>query len=78
VSTVHTAGVNWESVAVIVSAIATTMAFILTLFARVIGGSIAGAVDKLRIEVIAKMDNRITTLEIMARLYHPEHKKPDS
>lgn len=77
-NTVHTTGVNWESVAVIVAAIATTMTFVLTLFAKVIGGTIAGAVDKLRIEVIAKMDNRITTLEIMARLYHPEHKKPDS
>lgn len=60
---VHTVGVNWESVGTIIAATVAAMSFIFGLFARYISGRITAAIDRFRIDVISKMDVRISILE---------------
>jgi len=62
-ATVHTSGINWESVGTIIAAVVAAMTFVLGLFARYVSGQITGAIDKFRIDVIARLDTRITILE---------------
>jgi hypothetical protein len=71
-TTVHTSGVNWESVIAIVGGVVTIMTVIFGLFARYVSNSITGSIDRFRIEVIQKLDRRITVLETLAKLYYPK------
>lgn len=61
--TTHTSGVNWESVATIVSSVAVIMSLIIGVFAKVISNQIAGAINKLRLDVISSLDLRVVALE---------------
>lgn len=63
IQTVRTAGVNWLSVVTITSAIVVIVSFIFGVATRYIANSIAGAIDKFRIEVIGKLDSRLTRVE---------------
>lgn len=63
VSTVHTSGVNIESVVIIVSSCCVIMSFVVGAFAKVVAKAITGAIDKFRLDVIAKLETRITILE---------------
>ena len=60
---VHTTGINWESVGTIIAATVAAMSFIFGLSARYVSGRITTAIDKFRIDVISKMDTRISILE---------------
>ena len=62
--TEHTTGINWESVATIVSCVAVTMSLIIGAFAKVISSQITRAIDKFRIQVIAELHDRVTKLEV--------------
>lgn len=62
--TVHTAGINWESVGTIIAAVVAALSFIIGAFARYISNKITGAIDKFRIDVISRMDTRISLLEL--------------
>jgi hypothetical protein len=68
---VHTAGVNWESVAAIVSAVCAVFAIMASLIARYLGNKITGAIDSFRIQIFEPLDKRVFALELLARLYHP-------
>ena len=72
-STVRTSGINWESVGTIIAAVVAALTFVLGLFARYVSGRITGSIDKFRIDVIARLDTRITILE-----YQVFGKKPHS
>lgn len=69
-ATVHTIGVNWESVVAIIVGVVTIMTVVFGLFARYVSGQITGSIDRFRLEVIQKLDRRITVLETLAKLYH--------
>lgn len=62
-ATVHTSGINWESVGTIIAAVVAAMTFVLGAFAKYVSGQITGSIDKFRIDVIARLDTRITILE---------------
>lgn len=61
--TVQTTGINWESVSAIVVAITTVLSLVVAWLSRSIGNQITRAIDRLRIEVIAKLERRVTLLE---------------
>jgi hypothetical protein len=61
--TVHTAGINWASVGAIVGTVATTMTIIVGISAKLVANQISSAIDKFRIEVVSKLDTRITRIE---------------
>lgn len=61
--TVRTAGVNWESIAVIAGVISSMMALIVGAFAKWISNQITGAINKFRIEVITQIHIRLTSVE---------------
>lgn len=63
VQTVQTTGINWESVSAIIVAFTTVLGLLLTWLSRSIGNQITRAIDRLRIEVIAKLERRVTLLE---------------
>ena len=64
VGTVHTTGVNWESIAAITSCIVVVMSAIIGVFAKVIGNQITSSIDKFRVAVINQLDHRLTVLEV--------------
>ncbi len=78
-ASVHTTGINWASVITIVcsvvGALAIIFAAITRFFARYISDRITGAIDKLRLDVLAQMDKRVTILEILAGIKNREGKK---
>jgi hypothetical protein len=57
---VHTEGVNWE----LVAAICTILTFIFAMLAYYISTRITTSIDKFRIEVISKMETRLSLLEM--------------
>lgn len=57
--TVHTTGVNWESVAAIVTILSIVFGFI----ARMVGSMIVRAIDKFQIRVVNQLEHRLTTVE---------------
>jgi hypothetical protein len=65
---VHTTGVNWESVTAIVTCVVMLMTVVFTLLARYVSGAIVTAIDRLKDEVLTKMDRRITILEVVSGL----------
>lgn len=66
-ATVHTSGINWESVITIVGSVVTVLSVVFGLIARSVSHYVANkitqAIDKLRIDVIDSMDKRVTSLE---------------
>jgi hypothetical protein len=62
-ATVHTTGINWDSVSVIVCAIVGALAIILGGIARYLSGTITDAINQFRIDVVAKMDLRLSLVE---------------
>jgi hypothetical protein len=67
VAAIHTAGVNWASVAAIAGSVAAIMSIIIGLFAKLISSQITTAIDKFRIEVVNKLDTRLTAAETSLR-----------
>jgi ABC-type lipoprotein release transport system permease subunit len=71
--TVHTAGVNWDSVAAIVGIISGVIAtfaiiagWVSKSFAKYITNQITSSINQFRIEVVATLENRLTRVEDMA------------
>lgn len=62
-STVHTSGIDWASVITMVSSVVVIMSLVLAVIGKFIANKITSAIDGFRIEVIAKLDTRITILE---------------
>lgn len=60
---VHTTGVNWASVVTITAAVVVIMTTVFSIVARYITSRIGGAVDRFRIEVVDKLDTRLTSVE---------------
>lgn len=60
---VHTTGINWESVATIVAAVVGALTALITIVGRYLSNRITGAIDKFRVDVIGRMDTRISLLE---------------
>jgi hypothetical protein len=58
--TVHASGVNWETVAAIV----TILAVIIGIFSRWIAGQITAAIQKFNIEVVTVLRDRLTAVEV--------------
>jgi len=71
IQTVHTSGINVESVLVIVGSVTGTLGIVLGACARWLGryvsGRITASIDRLRIDVIAALDVRVTALEAVRR-----------
>lgn len=63
IQTVQTSGINWESVSAVVVAVVTCVSLMMTWLSRSIANQITRAIDRLRIEVITKLDRRVTILE---------------
>jgi hypothetical protein len=70
-TTVHTSGVNWQSVAAIVGAVVVAMSAVFGLIARVVSNQITGAINKFRIEVVDKLDRRLTRIEAQGERRRP-------
>lgn len=62
-TTVHTTGINWESVIAIVAAIVTVMSIVIGVIGKMIGNQITSAINKFRLDVVAQLDNRLTSVE---------------
>lgn len=62
-ATVHTTGINWESVAVIAGIVVGLMSTVLGFFAKLIGNQITAAINKFRVDVIGLLENRMTAME---------------
>jgi hypothetical protein len=62
-TTVHTSGINWETVGTLIGSIIAAVTLIFGFFARYISNRITASIDRFRIDVIAKMDTRLTVLE---------------
>jgi hypothetical protein len=60
---VHTVGINWASVITIICSIVAALAIIFAFIARLVTGAVTNSIDKFRIEVISKMDVRLSILE---------------
>jgi hypothetical protein len=60
---IHTTGVNWELVSAVVTCVVLVMTAVFSVIAKLVTNQISGAINRFRIEVIAKMDNRLTILE---------------
>jgi hypothetical protein len=75
-ASVHTTGINWASTLTIVCAVVGALGIIFTavtrFFARYISDRITNSIDKLRLDVLAKMDKRVTILEILAGIKSKE------
>jgi hypothetical protein len=67
-TTVHTSGINWASVLTIVcsivGALAIVFGFITRFAAKYISREITASIDKLRVEIVSKMETRISLLEM--------------
>lgn len=59
----HTVGINWPSVLTIICAIVGAVAIIFAGIAKVVTNAVTNSIDKFRIEVIAKMETRLSILE---------------
>jgi hypothetical protein len=67
---VHTVGINWSSVLTIICSVVGAMAVIFAFIARLVTSAVTNSIDKFRIEVIAKMEVRLSILEqIVLRKY---------
>lgn len=68
---VHTTGVNWASVTTIIVGITLVMTTILGVLAKYIANRVAGSINQLRIDVVDKLDTRLSvvekTLELISR-----------
>lgn len=62
-TTVHTAGINWESVITIIGSVVTILAVVGALVSRAIGNKITAAIHEFQIAVIDKLDTRLTQVE---------------
>jgi hypothetical protein len=60
---VHTTGVNWVSVATITGAVVILMTAILSITAKYIASKITASISRLRIEVVDKLDTRLSIVE---------------
>lgn len=71
---VHTTGINWDSVATIVTSIVTAISliggFMIKRFAKYLGDRIDRAIDKLRIDPIGKLDTRLVRVEAVLEVEH--------
>lgn len=76
-ATVHTSGVNWESVLAITGAIIVIAGPILGLLAWYVTTRVTGAINLFRLDVIDKLDRRISRLELLALIFHPTSKEID-
>lgn len=79
VTTVHTTGINWESVLTIVGAVCVILTTLGTYVARYVAGNVTTAINNFKIDVVAKLDTRLTTVETKLdeknlRLDHVESK----
>jgi hypothetical protein len=63
---VHTTGINVSATIAIVASVVTIMTVVFGVLARSIGNQITRAINELRIEVINKLDIRLTRLEVIA------------
>ena len=67
IATVHTTGINWGSVAVIVGSMTGTLSIIFGLIfrslAKYVANRITDAINKLRIDVISALEARVMALE---------------
>jgi hypothetical protein len=60
---VRTTGINWASVLTIICSIVGALAIIFAFMAKLVTNAVTTSIDKFRIEVIAKMDVRLSILE---------------
>lgn len=60
---VHTTGVNWVSVATITGAVVILMTTVLGFTAKYIASKITASISQLRIEVVDKLDTRLSIVE---------------
>ena len=73
---VHTAGINWASVLTIIGSIVACMSVVFAAIARLVTSAITTAIDKFRIEVVAKMESRLAILEtLVTGLVHNNSRK---
>jgi hypothetical protein len=68
---VHTTGINWASVAAIVSLVVVIMTSVLTVLARYIGAKVTAAIDKFRIEAFEPLEGRVTVVETIVGVLRP-------
>lgn len=62
-ATVHTSGVNVESVLAITGSVVALMSVIFTLLAKLITGKITASIDRFRLDVVTQLDTRLTIVE---------------
>jgi len=62
-TTVHTSGINWASVLTITGSVITVVTIVFGFIARLVSNQITSAINKFRIEVVTKLDIRLTHVE---------------
>jgi hypothetical protein len=62
-ATVHTTGVNWESVIAIVASTIVILSAMIGAFAKIISDRITSAINRFRLDVVNQLDNRLTAVE---------------
>jgi hypothetical protein len=71
ITTVHTSGINWESVATIVVSVVVSLSTIFGLIARsmakYVASHIATSIDRFRIDVVSALADRVASLEASRR-----------
>lgn len=62
-ATVHTSGINWESVITIIASICAIVAVLGGFASKYVAGKITAAIREFQVAVVAKLDTRLTTVE---------------
>lgn len=60
---VHTTGINWISVTTIIVGITVVMSALLSVIARYIANRVTDSINRLRIDVVDKIDTRLSVVE---------------
>jgi hypothetical protein len=63
IATVHTTGVNWTSVVTIVGSVCVILGAMGTVIARYVSGQVTSAINVFRVDVVSKLDNRLSAVE---------------
>jgi hypothetical protein len=61
--TVHTTGVNWQSVLVIVASVVTIVSILGASIGHYVADRVTGAINAFQIAVVSKLDTRLTAVE---------------
>jgi hypothetical protein len=71
-ATVQTSGINWESVFAISASVCAIMVAVVGAFVKIVGNQITRAIDKLRIDVLSNLEQRLAVVEAIIQALRKE------